>query len=483
MDSMTKTTHRYEEIAGHIAAGIKDGTILTGEKLPSLRKMSRRYGCAISVVMQAYELLERSGMAFAVEKSGYFASLPGSSPSPAPHREKHQLTSEEARPLSMIGRIIEAGNDRRIVPLGAGLPHASLLPLKNLKQNLFRILKEENSLLGEYAGESGLPALRREIGKVMLQRGIAVSSDEILITNGCTEALSLAVQSCSSPGDIIVSESPVFMGIIQILNQLKRRIIPMPTSPEEGVDLNQLEGVLAREEVKAVILTALYQNPLGFVMPEKNRREIIHLAEKYKVTIIEDDIYNQCSYDHSEERPIKSFDTTGRVIYCSSFSKTLSPGLRVGWLAGGRKHEVCRRLKMGLTLGGNPVIQAAVAEYLQSPRYTANIYKLQKALERQTREIKQLIIQHFPRGTAVSKPKGGLYLWVELPFELDCLNLFEQALKEDISFVPGSAFGVNGRYNNCLRISIASPVEEETRNAVEKLGVMLNDRLNRECRL
>ncbi|MBF9019017.1 MULTISPECIES: PLP-dependent aminotransferase family protein, partial [unclassified Oceanispirochaeta] len=468
--SKEKTTFRYEEISAHLSSAIEEGTIPFGSRLPSLRIMSQRYNCAVSVVMQAYELLERQGLVNAIEKSGYFASNPRTSPLPEPQKEKYYLKSEEATPLSILGRIVEAGNDETIVPLGAGKPHESNLPIKSLKQNFIRILKEESHWISDYCDEGGHRELRKEIAAIMLKRGVSVSSREILITNGCTEALSLGIQSCSSPGDVIVTESPVFLGIIQILNQLKRRVIPIPTSTTDGMDLIQLESVLAREEVKAVIMTAIYQNPLGFLMKEKNRKKVINLAEKYGVTVIEDDVYNQCSFDHKEERPIKSFDREGDVIYCSSFSKTISPGMRCGWLIGGKNHESCRRLKMGLTLGGNPAVQQAVAEYLKSSRYSQNILQLQKATARQASELKQILISEFPKGTAITKPEGGFYFWVELPGNTDTLQLFEDAIKCGISTVPGQAFTTGKRYSNCLRISFASPITDETRKGVIKLG-------------
>jgi DNA-binding transcriptional MocR family regulator len=475
INSKEKPQFRYEEISAHFSSAIEEGTIPFGSKLPSLRIMSQRYNCAISVVMQAYELLERRGLVYAVEKSGYFTRPPRTSPLPEPQKEKYYLNSEEATPLSILGRIVEAGNDKSIVPLGAGNPHESILPVKSLKQNFIRILKDESHWIAKYCDEGGNRQLRKEIASIMLNRGVSVSSRDILISNGCTEALSLAIQSCSSPGDEIVTESPVFLGIIQILNQLNRRVIPIPTSTTDGMDLIQLESVLAREEVKAVIMTALYQNPLGFVMKEENRKKVIYLAEKYGVTIIEDDIYNQCSFDQKEERPIKSFDTEGDVIYCSSFSKTISPGIRCGWLIGGKKHENCRRLKMGLTLGGNPAVQRAVAEYLKSPRYSQNILHLQKSAAQQSRELKQLLISEFPKETAITEPEGGFYFWVELPGDTDTLRLFEDAIECGISTVPGQAFTTGQRYSNCLRISFASPISDETKRAVTKLGQLIRD--------
>ena len=468
-----KTVYRYEEIAHQISGAIKEGTISYGSRLPSLRTLSSRYNCAVSVVMQAYELLERQGLAYAVEKSGFFARNPLSTPLPEPQKEKYYLNSEEAVPLSIIGRIVEAGNDSSVIPLGAGNPHESLLPAKHLKQSILSVLKEEPRLLTEYCDEGGNRELRRALTSVMLDRGVSLSYRDILITNGCSEALGLAIESCSSPGDIIVTESPVFLGIIQILDQLKRRVITIPTDAEEGMNLKNLESVLQKEDVKAVIMTALYQNPLGFVMGEENRQKAVKMTAQYGVPLIEDDVYNSCSFEGRQERPLKSFDTSDNVIYCSSLSKTISPGVRIGWLAGGKKHEQCRKLKMSLSLGGSAMVQKAVAGYLTTPRYEKNLQNLQKMISRQAAEMRQLLITAFPEGTAITNPAGGFYFWVELPERTDCLELFEKALQEGISSVPGQAFSVGERYRNCLRISYASPITEETRTAVIRLGELI----------
>ncbi|MDC7239174.1 MAG: PLP-dependent aminotransferase family protein [Spirochaetales bacterium] len=468
-----KPLYRYEEIASQISQAINEGTIGYGSRLPSLRTMSSRYSCALSVVMQAYELLERQGLAYAVEKSGFFARNPLSTPLPEPQKEKYYLNTEDAVPLSIIGRIVEAGNDCSVIPLGAGNPHESLLPVKHLKQSLQTVLKEEPRLLTEYCDEGGNRELRRALTSVMLERGTSLSYRDILITNGCSEALTLAIESCSSPGDIIVTESPVFLGIIQILDQLKRRVITIPTDTVGGMNLNHLESVLKKEDVKAVIMTAIHQNPLGFTMSEENRQRAVDLTARFGVPLIEDDVYSSCSFEGRQERPLKSFDTGDNVIYCSSLSKTLSPGVRIGWLAGGRKHELCRKLKMALSLGGNAMVQSAVAGYLASPRYSKNLQMLQKMISRQAAEMRQLLISALPEGTAITDPAGGFYFWVELPGKPDCLRLFEEALEEGISTVPGQAFSVGDRYRNCLRISYASPITDDTREAVIRLGELI----------
>ena len=467
------TEYKYEEIADEITRSLQKGEIAPGSKLPSLRVMAGRYSCSLSVVMQAYAMLEARGSIYAVEKSGYFADQQDVSPMPSPQKEHFSLQSGIARPVSIMGRIVEASNDNTILPLGAGVPDSSYLPIGSLKKEMNQLMIRNPRSLVDYTDELGDPELRDEISRMMRQRGISAEKDEILLTNGCSEALSLAVQSCSAPGDIIALESPVFPGIIQILKELKRRIITIPTSPETGMDLEKLEEVLDKEEVQAVVITALYQNPLGFVMPEEARVHAMDLAEKYKTTIIEDDIYHDCSFVPGREKPLKSFDTAGRVIYCCSFSKTLAPAFRIGWLTGGNHHRKCRNLKMAQTLGGSGLLQKALAGYLKSPRYLKHLVQLQKTMARQAIEMRTLIKEHFPSGTAVSRPRGGYYLWIQLPEKTNCLELFEQALVNGISTVPGQAFSPEDRYGNCLRITFAAPITPEIRMGIRRLAELI----------
>ncbi|MDC7124951.1 MAG: PLP-dependent aminotransferase family protein [Spirochaetales bacterium] len=468
------SVYKYEEIVRDISLEMENGSILAGEKLPSLRLMSHRYNCSISVVAQAYEILEATGFVHSVEKSGFFAVNRPGSPIPSPEKEHFSLISKEAVPLSVISRIITASNERSIVPLGAGLPDSSYLPLASLKREINSLMKEMPEILVDYTDEQGDSGLRQAVSRIMRFRGVEVEQDDILLTNGCTEALSLAIQSCSSPGDIIVLESPVFLGLIQLLKELKRRVITIPTSAETGMDLDALEHVLKKEDVKAVVMTALFQNPLGFVMPEENRKRAVFLVEKYDTILIEDDIYHDCSFKHLRDNCLKSYDKSGRVIYCSSFSKTISPAIRVGWICGGIHHRRCRNLKMAQTLGGCGLFQKALANFISSSGYERHILKLQKAMSRQAMEMSALLSRFLPENTAVSQPQGGYYLWVQLANNIDTLELFEKALAAGISIVPGPAFSPEERYHNCMRITFASPITSETEKGIERLSSLIS---------
>jgi len=409
----------------------------------------------------------------ALKKRGFYAAAPAVAPLPTPEKEHFSLKSGEAKSVCIFNRIVEASNDHTIVPLGAVVPDSSYLPLVALKNEITGTLKENHSVLIDYSDELGALELRCEIQKLMLLRGVKVEPEDILLTNGCTEALFLAVQSCSSPGDIIALESPVFLGTIQMLKNLKRRIITIPTSPATGMDLQKLEEAMQQEDIKCVIMSALFQNPLGFVMPGEQRSAAVKLTAQYNVSLIEDDVYHDCSFRHTQERCLKSYDTDGHVLYCSSFSKTLASGIRSGWLIGGTGHRSAADMKIALSLGNSVLLQKAVARYLGSGRFESHLFIMQKTMEQQMTEMASILVKTLPEGTAISQPKGGYYFWVELPEQYDSLELFESALQAGISIVPGPAFSPENRYKNCMRITFASPINESVRNGIKKLGVLL----------
>ncbi len=416
------------------------------------------------------------GVVYARERSGYFAAPSRRLRTPTFYPREgagSEAPSEPVKPVSILGRIVNASNDTDLVPLGAGIPDATLLPLSGLSRSLIRMSRDRTTLLHEYSNEAGSNALRRRIAQHMISRGVTVTPEEILITNGCIEALSLAIQACTAPGDAVAVESPVFLGTIQLLTDLHRRILPVPTSPERGMDLDSLEGLLTKNEVKAIIMTAVHQNPLGFVMPPEARRRAVDIAVRHGVPLIEDDIYSETSFNHETQWPLRSFDQGNTVLYCSSFSKTLGPGMRIGWLLDGAHRERTRALKTATTLGVAPLLQEALADFLSTARYTHHMKRLQTQIAGQAHTLKHVILDTWPDSIAMTDPAGGYYFWVELPETIDSLTLFEAALKRGISIVPGQAFGGRDRFRNFIRLSYGSPVTDRTRTAIETLGAMI----------
>ncbi len=461
---------KYEAIADHIISALEAGTLLYGEKMLSLRKISSQFSCSVSVALQAYRSLEDRGYLHAVEKSGYFSRRPVNGPLPSPEREDHSLEALRIKPHGMIDRIMALSRDESIVQLNVAVPHPSLLPQKQLEKALIHKCRSDGELLFRYSEAQGSTDLRYEISRRMLGYGVSVSAEDLLITNGCMEALSLAVQCTSSEGDIIAIETPVFFGIITLLQELNRRVVEIPVSAVKGIDTEFLEKAVTEQKIKVCIITANFQNPLGFVMPIVQKRELLRIAKQYTLTIIEDDAYGECSFDGNGVQPLKAMDCADSVIYCSSFSKSLSPGVRVGWTIPGKQIDAMKQRKYATTFGGVSLIQEVVAEYLRFGRYESFLKNYRKNIRIQTETIRSLIADNFPESLKISNPSGGFFLWIEFNSGVDAYTLFEKALNEGVGVIPGGLFSTSDKYRNCIRISCATPVTEEVVQGIKILG-------------
>lgn len=470
---------KYEQISDYIIDAINKGTIISGSKIPSLRKMSEQFNCAVSVVMQAYQDLEIKGFVTAVEKSGFYAKASIMTEIPAPQSSRHSLISIKTKSNNMTGKMIEIAADRSILPLGCTIPDASILPIVKLQKIIIKKIKNTPDLLTSYTSPKGSLRLREQLAAMMFRRGINITADEIIITNGCTEALVLALKAATNEGDTIAVESPIFFGLITILEELKRRVIEVPTSPDTGIDLNILEEIFQKNDVKACMITSCFQNPLGFIMPLEHREKIVDLAYKNNISLVEDDIYGECSFYNENIRPCKSFDNHGQVIYCSSFSKLISPGMRTGWIIAGKHQNHCENIKVTETLGGSALLQETIADFLKNGGYTFHKRLFTKKIAEQTYMIRKLIKEHFPSDTKISNPDGGYFLWIESGKDLDSMKLFEAALEMNIGIIPGPIFSTAKKYRNCFRISCGSPVNADTEKGIYVLGEIIKKLRNK----
>jgi len=474
MEPITYTKkYKYEKIIDHIQSAIDKDIFKTNEKLPSLRKITREFNCAISVAMQAYMELEIRGQIHAIEKSGFFVSPQLKHKIPSPQKVSHKLEPKISKSNALAKTVIDLCLNKSIINFGAGVPDQALLPINRLKKSLIKTCREQPELLSQYSPPNGYDKLRQELAYLMLNKGISIAPEEFIITNGCSEAVAVAIKAVTRKGDTIAIESPVFFGIINILEHLERKVIEIPTSPETGIDLISLEQLIQNQKISACIISAVFQNPLSFIMPRENKIKLVNMATQYNIPIIEDDLYGECSFNNKSYHPLKYFDSSGIVLYCSSFSKTISPGSRTGWLISGQYQVRCESIKIAETFGGPVIIQAAMADFLHERGYDYHIKKLKKDISVQTHQIKQLILRHFPRDIKITNPEGGYFLWVELNKEINTMELFHKAVKKKISIIPGPIFTTENKYQNCLRISCGSPITQKTEYGIKTIADMI----------
>lgn len=471
------TMKRYEKFADEIAESIRNGVLAPGERVPSVRHASRTYGVSPSTVFQAYYLLEDRGLIQARARSGYFvrehAKHPLHEPEAPVEHCPRQAQTTEVDVSELVFSVLGSLKNPDTVPFGSAFPSPYLFPLPRLARSMAQSVRDMPPQAVITDMTAGNPDLRRQIALRYMVAGVRLPMDELVITNGAMEALNLCLQSVTSPGDLVAIEAPAFYATLQVLERLKLKAVEIPVHPREGIDLESLADSLQRLPIKACWFMSSLQNPLGASMSEDKKRALYELLHGHQVPLIEDDVYAELYYGTQPPKPVKSFDRDGLVMHCGSFSKSLAPGYRVGWVAGGRYAEQISRLKLMTTISPSVPAQAAIADYLQHGGYDRHLRKLRHALEMQQGAMLASAARHFPASTRVTRPTGGYFLWFEFPERVDSLQLFQLALAQGISLAPGPIFSATRRFGNCARLNHGHPWDAGSERAMETLGRIL----------
>ena len=462
----------YEKLANDIAQSIRDGVLRVGDKLPSVRDACASRGVSPSTVFQAYYLLEARGLVRARPRSGSYVNTRSDSLPPEPDTSCPDGESTELAISERIFDILDSVRNREVTPLGSAFPSPLLFPLPRLAQAMATHLKRQDPLATVEDLSPGNPGLRRQIALRYLIAGINVPASDIVITNGALEALNLCLQAVTQPGDTVIVEAPTFYGALQALERLGLKALEVPTHPRTGVDLGAIEAAIQRHAPKACWLMTQFQNPLGSLMPEEKKRQLVELLTRHDVALIEDDVYGELYFGTTRPVPAKAFDTQGLVLHCSSFSKCLAPGYRIGWASAGRYTQRVQRLKLSSTLSASSPAQGAIAEYLEQGGYDRHLRRLRETLQTQQDLMANAIAREFPAGTRVTRPQGGFFLWLEMPAAVDALALHRQALARGISVAPGPIFSASGQFGNALRLNYGHLRDEGQADAIRVLGEM-----------
>jgi DNA-binding transcriptional MocR family regulator len=467
----------YEALAAQLAEAIGSGRVKAGERMPSVRTLSTRYKVSISTAVQAYRHLENQRLIEARPKSGFFAAHARAAP-PEPRQSRPPTTARYVvtHPIGFEYNL--ALGEPGTVTLGALVTDDGLFPTERIARLLASVTRRHQQRTGRYAGPLGEEPLRRAIARRALDNGCSLSPANILVTNGCVEALNLALRAVARAGDTIALESPTYFVMLQMIESLGMKALEIPTHPRTGLSLEALDlATQARGAVKALMVTPSFSNPLGAVMPEASRQALAAMCEARGVAVIEDDIYGDCAFDGTRPLPVKAWDRSGNVLLCSSFSKTLSPGLRVGWVEAGRYREQVEVLKRIGTIFTSPLPQLAIAEFLESGGYDHQLRRLRRQLRDRAARLISLVTQTFPEGTRLTSPVGGYVLWVELPAKVNTEDLFRRARSEGILLAPGAVFTNTTRFRNALRLSFGLPDAPRIEQAVARVGRMAAEAL------
>jgi DNA-binding transcriptional MocR family regulator len=466
----------YEQVADRIQRLIAEGTLQTGDRLPSVRKLHEQWSVSVSTVLEAYRLLEDRGLIAARPQSGYYVKqsllkAPSEPQQSAPSPKAHHVDN------SLGFRVICSIRDSQTIKLGAAVPSMELLPLAALNRLTGQVLRQHQKVAHAYDVPPGCEALRHEVARRLMDAGCSVTPDEIVTTNGTFESVFLSLRATTQPGDTVAIESPTYYGLLEALEILHLKALELPTHPREGLSLLHLETMLQKRRIAACAIVSNFSNPLGTCMSDQKKKELVELLARYEVPLIEDDIYGDLYFEGTRPKALKTFDREGLVLYCSSCSKTLSPGLRVGWSVAGRYQAKVEQLKWVINQTTATAPQLTVAAFLSNGGYDRHLRQLRRAYQSQTLRMTQAICDYFPSETRVTHPKGGHVLWVELPAEFDSLKLYETALQHQISIAPGIIFSPSGGYNNCFRLNCGMPWSDEIDRAMQILGELIHQQM------
>jgi DNA-binding transcriptional MocR family regulator len=462
---------RYETLAEEIALSIRSGVMKRGDRLPSVRQASISRGVSPSTVFAAYYLLEARGLIRARERSGYYVTGGASGAPPEPEAASTPVGDSAPVDVSkLVFSVLESARTRDVLPFGSAFPSPLLFPLPRLARSMSASVQSMDAWSTVTDLAPGNAALRRQIALRYLADGVQVHTDDIVITNGALEALNLCLQAVTAPGDSVIIESPTFYAALQALERMGLKAIEVPTHPRDGIDLDALANALQRHKPKACWLMTNFQNPLGSLMPDAKKEALVGLLAAHDVPLIEDDVYGELYFGIKRPVHAKSFDTRGLVMHCSSFSKCLAPGYRIGWVAAGRFTQQVARLQLTTTLSASAPAQGAIADYLLKGGFDKHLRQLRHVLSVQQSAMIEAVVRNFPKGTKATRPEGGYFLWVELPGKVDVLAVHRLALSLGISVAPGPMFSARHEFTNCLRLNYGHPWDDRAEAAFVTLG-------------
>lgn len=481
MNKNSQHSYLYEDVSQLIASMIDSGTLSPGDKVPSLRKLSKQLKVSIATVSQAYLKLEEKGVVRSRPQSGFYVNTPPNlvqTPTlPSPLDEPRKL-----RLGTSIPSILRDSRQPGVVSLGIANPAAAYLPTKALSRTIKRISSEQPDAIVSYAPSAGHEELRKQIAQRFAESGKSVSYDEIIITNGATEALMISLQSVAKSGDVIAVATPSYFSTLQLIESLGILLVEIESDVNTGISLVSLEGALQRHDIKAVIASCNFANPTGSLMPEENKKRLVKMTAKRNIPIIEDDVYGELYFGNDKPGSCKIYDEKGLVLHCNSVSKTLAPGFRVGWVIAGQFKESVLRKKQLSSLSVASLQQLVLADFLSKGQYDRVLTRTRRVYKQQVEAMRHAVACDFPSGTRISSPKGGFTLWIQLPRGLNTFDVYSRAIEQGVSVTPGPLFSATGKYTNYLRLCAGIVWSSEIREAIRLLGELISDMLTEKQR-
>ncbi len=467
----------YLRIARSIEQQINDEVLKIGDKLPSIRMVCREHGVSMSTATQAYLELESKSLIESRPQSGYYVSFcPKRHPAfPETSKPDNQLAGHN--PRDIVDKVFRNIGNTNITLFSLSVPADDLLPIAKLNKGVLQALRTLSDSGTGYEEIQGNEKLRRDIAKWSFNWGGNLNDKDIVTTAGCMNAISSCMMTLTKWGDIIAVESPVYFGIVRLAESLGLNVLELPSNARTGIEIEALKKALSTNKIKLCLLVSNFNNPLGSCMPDEHKQEVVRLLQHHNVPLIEDDLYGDVYFGDSRPKCCKTYDESGLVLWCGSVSKTLAPGYRVGWVAPGQFKNDVIRMKQVHAISSTKLTQEVIANFLENGRYESHLRKLRQTLHTNCLQYIRAIADYFPEGTKVSRPQGGFVLWVELDKKVDTMELYERAIKKNISIAPGRMFTLQKQFDNCMRISYGLPWNEQLDDTLKTLGKLVKGML------
>ena len=465
--------HLYMQVSDGIEKMIEEEVLRIGDKLPSVRVLSDEYGISVGTAFQAYYHLEGRGLIESRPKSGYYVRFNHHRFPELPEPIEPDAGSHDVSVKEMIASIYTDIAATGGMNFALAVPDPSLLPAAKINKSVVYALRNTRGHCINYEHTQGNIELRKEIAKLAFNWGGKVKPDDVIVTSGCLEAITMCLKAVTNHGDTVAVECPTYFGIYQAIESLGLKVVEILSDPVTGMDLNNLQKVIKKFPVKACVVIPNFNNPLGSCMPDENKRKLTEIITRHNIPLIEDDIYGELYFGRNRPKTCKYFDKKGLVMHCTSLSKSLSPGYRIGWAIPGKFFDEVNQMKRIHNISCPTITQAAMAHFLKNGRYEYHLKNLRKALHTQCMRYVQAIIKYFPSDTKVSRPHGGFILWLELNAKINAFRLRAEAMKHNISIVPGKIFSSSCNYSNCVRISFGKPWNDDVDYGLMLLGKLI----------
>ncbi|OOQ61593.1 aminotransferase-like domain-containing protein [Mucilaginibacter pedocola] len=460
----------YLELANAIAAQITNGVLKPGDRLPSVRLLCQEHAIGMNTAKRVFLELEARSLIEARPQSGFFVSKLPYLRLPLPETSRPSVTAHNNEPEELITKVYSGMGRADLTLFSIGVPSGKLLPAAKLKKEILHATRALSGGGTEYEPLQGNLQLRRMVAVRSLAWGGNLNENDLITTGGGMNALSFCLMALGKPGDTVAMESPCYPGILQLAISLGLKVLELPTHPVTGIEIDAFKKLTPK--IDLCLLVPNFNTPLGSCMPDENKEEVVRLLEKHNIPLIEDDIYGDLYFGTQRPKCCKSFDKTGNVLWCSSISKTLAPGYRLGWIAPGKYKDKLLKLKLVHSISSAAIISEAVGNFLKTGRYDTHLHHLRRTLQSNYQNYVQAIAEYFPEGTKTSRPQGGLALWVEFDKRVDTVKLYDLAMKQNISIGPGRMFTLQDQFHNCMRLCIGLPWTDEIKFKLKQLGTL-----------